>query len=73
MAQALILDDSKNRTTRISEIDYPKTKITYGSRLTQINEILPFRVRFTNISIPSPYSGVPGIGLQIIEVNNYIL
>ena len=73
MASVVILDDSKNRIEKVSLVDYPKTKITYGQRLTKINEVLPFRVRFTTIGIPSAYSNVPGIGLQVIGVNNYIL
>ena len=73
MASVVILDDSKNRIEKVTTKDYPKTKITYGQRLTKINEVLPFRVRFTTIGIPSAYSSVPGIGLQIIGVNNYIL
>jgi hypothetical protein len=34
---------------------------------------LPFRVMFTNIGIPPANAGIPGIGLQIIGINNYIL
>jgi hypothetical protein len=28
---------------------------------------------FTNIGIPPANAGIPGIGLQIIGINNYIL
>jgi len=73
MASVVILDPSKNRTESISTKEYPKTKVLYSARLTKINEVLPFRVKLTNIGIPSAYSNIPGIGLQIIGINNYIL
>ena len=73
MAYATIIDLSKNKSEKISRINYPKTKIDGFVRFTKIQEVLPFRIRFTTIGIPSSYSGVPGIGLQIIGINNYIL
>jgi len=71
MAYATIIDLSKNKSEKISRINYPKTKIDGFVRFTKIQEVLPFRVMFTNIGI-SP-TAVPGIGLQIIGINNYIL
>jgi len=71
MAYATIIDLSKNKSEKISRINYPKTKIDGFVRFTKIQEVLPFRVKFTNIGI-SP-TAVPGIGLQIIGINNYIL
>ena len=40
----------------------------------RIQEQLPFRIRFTTIGIPG-YGppGFPGIGIQVIGYNNYIL
>ena len=40
----------------------------------RIQEQLPFRIRFTTIGVPG-YGppGFPGIGIQIIGYNNYIL
>ena len=73
MASVVIKNSSSNKVRSISTIDYPKTNILYSARLTKINEVLPFRVKLTNIGIPSAYSNVPGIGLQIIGINNYIL
>jgi hypothetical protein len=43
------------------------------TRQVRISEVLPFRVRFTTIGLPGSNANIPGIGLQIIEVNNYIL
>ena len=45
--------------------DYPK--------VIKINEILPFRVRFSAIGIPGAQGLVPPIGIAIIGVSNYIL
>ena len=73
MAYATIIDLSKNKSEKISRINYPKTKIDGFVRFTKIQEVLPFRVKFTNIGIPPANAGIPGIGLQIIGINNYIL
>ena len=73
MASVVITNSSSNKVRSVSTIDYPKTNILYSSRLTKINEVLPFRIKLTNIGIPSAYSNIPGIGLQVIGINNYIL
>lgn len=64
MACAIIISKPTQRTKSIETVNYPSIKI---------NEVLPFRIRFTEICIPSAYPGVPGIGLQIIGISNYIL
>ncbi len=73
MASVVITNSSSNKVGLVSTTDYPKTKVLYSARLTKINEVLPFRIKLTNIGIPSAYSNIPGIGLQIIGINNYIL
>jgi len=73
MASAIIIDETTQRTKKVDLVNYPITKIIPTNLGIKINEVLPFRVRFTTIGIPSAYSGVPGIGLQIIGINNYIL
>jgi hypothetical protein len=73
MASAIIIDTDSHKAKRIKSVGYPISQITYKVRAIKINEVLPFRVKFTTIGLGSAYSGVPGIGLQIIEVNNYIL
>ena len=73
MAYATIIDLSEKRSETISRIDYPKSNISGFVRLTKIQEVLPFRVKFTNIGIPPANARIPGIGLQIIGINNYIL
>jgi hypothetical protein len=49
-------------------------KLYPDRRIVKINQVLPFRVRFTNIMVPgySP-TNVPPIGIAIIGVNNFIL
>lgn len=45
-----------------------------GQRSTVITEVLPFRVSFTNITIPGYSANSPApIGIAIIGLNNYIL
>jgi hypothetical protein len=73
MAYATIIDLSEDKLEKISRIDYPKSKISGFVRFTKIQEVLPFRVSFRNIGIPPANAGIPGIGLQIIGINNYIL
>lgn len=73
MALAIIIDDVVQKTKKVDTIDYAIAKVIPITNGIKINEVLPFRVRFTTIGIPSAYSGVPGIGLQIIGINNYIL
>jgi hypothetical protein len=62
MAKAVIIEEDR------------KAKFLPDRRLVKINEVLPFRVRFTNVMVPgySPTT-VPPIGIAIIGVNNYIL
>jgi hypothetical protein len=73
MASVVIRNGSSNKVRSVSAVDYPKTNVLSSARLTKINEVLPFRIKLTNIGIPSAYSSIPGIGLQIIGINNYIL
>jgi hypothetical protein len=73
MASAVIIDVDNHKAKKINSVDYPISQIIYKTRSLKINEILPFRVRFSTIGIGTAYSNVPGIGLQIIGINNYIL
>jgi len=75
MAQAIITDKSLGRVVRIDQENYPKTvQITDTQRTVRINEILPFRIRFTSIGIEAGgLSNTPPIPLQIIGYSNYIL
>lgn len=66
------IKDGSPNTKSIKEIS-PNIKIKDSNPHVRINQILPFRVRFTNIQIPSYMGGIPPIGIAIIGVNNYIL
>jgi hypothetical protein len=74
MATAIIIDDSIHGAKLIDSYDYPLISITENYGSIRINEILPFRVRFTNIGIQGYSSNnPPGIGLQVIGISNWIL
>jgi hypothetical protein len=73
MASAKIFERI-NKTRRIYTDRYSITKIVEPKRRVEIEEIIPFRIRLTNIGIPGYSStNIPGIGLQIIGISNYIL
>jgi len=75
MATAVIVTKQKQRTRKIETTDFSIAKISEGRRTVKINEVLPFRVRFTNIMVPgySYPNNVPPIGIAVIGLNNYIL
>ena len=67
------ITDIKNFVENLIQKDYAKLEIRPDNKETVILEFLPFRVRFQNIGLSVANAGIPGIGLQIIGVNNYIL
>jgi hypothetical protein len=73
MALSIIIDESLQKTKSVNQTSYPISDIVPITRQVRISEVLPFRVRFTTIGLAGANANVPGIGLQIIEVNNYIL
>jgi hypothetical protein len=73
ISKTVIVTDIKSSITSIKEKNYPELDILPNQRTSIATEILPFRVRFTNIGLLGASAGVPGIGLQIIGINNYIL
>lgn len=73
MATSIILDDLNNTTKLIEQVNYPLVQIEEDLRTVTINEILPFRVRFTAIQIEDLRGNVPAIPLQVIGYSNYIL
>ena len=49
-------------------------KFLESKRTVKINQVLPFRVRFTNVVLEAYNSTTPPpIGIAIIGYNNYIL
>jgi hypothetical protein len=74
MASTVILDKNKNITKSIDPVDFGIFSLKSTKRSVVINDILPFRIKLTNIGIPGEgSSNVPGIGIQIIGYSNYIL
>lgn len=74
MAKATLLDNLNGKTKKIFPIDYSLVKITEPTRTVVINDVLPFRVKFTAIQIEALGLGnTPAIPLQVIGYSNYIL
>jgi hypothetical protein len=74
MASAVIFTKQKQKARTIKSVDYPIVKISQGRRTVKINEVLPFRIRFTNIMVPGYSASNPApIGIAVIGLNNYIL
>jgi hypothetical protein len=67
MATVLINNNTPVFTTDIN------LEIIQEKRGVNINSILPFRIRFTAIQIPTSIANIPAIPLQIIGFSNYIL
>ena len=74
MAKAVIIDKKPGILKKITPADYGLATIKYKQPKVKINNVLPFRVKFTNIGVPGygPNNPAP-IGIAIIGLNNYIL
>lgn len=74
MASIKFLDAPAFRT-RIKDTNFNYTRIKNKNQpRVRVEEQLPFRIRFTTIGIPGyGPAGFPGIGIQIIGYNNYII
>jgi hypothetical protein len=74
VARAIITDKQKINTVLIENDGFFRSTVSESRGTVLINEVLPFRIRFTDIRIPGyNQNNVPGIGLQIIGYSNYIL
>lgn len=74
MASAVIIDDYRKRVTIPKRVNHPISQIKNPTRVTTVNQVLPFRVRFTTIGIEGySSSNPPGIGLQVIGFSNWII
>jgi len=66
MSTAVLKSKTSVKAKKINLADYPK--------IVLINEVLPFRVRFTSIGVEGFGPGnPPPIPLQVIGYSNYIL
>ncbi len=74
MSKAVIIDEQKVKTRKLSSKLFPIFNIVRPKRTVLINQTIPFRVKFTNIRIEGyGPNNVPGIGIQVIGYSNYIL
>lgn len=74
MASATLYEKAPGKTIRIESENFVNTSFKTGKRVSLIQEILPFRIKFTAIQIPGyGPNNVPPIPLQIIGYSNYIL
>jgi hypothetical protein len=74
MATAIIIPKQKQKARKIETSNFAIAKISQGRKTVKINDVIPFRVRFTNVMVPGYSStNIPGIGLQVIGYSNYIL
>ena len=74
MASAVISNKQKQKIRFLESKNYPIAKISEGRRTVKINEVLPFRIKFTNVMVPGYSASNPApIGIAVIGLNNYIL
>ncbi len=68
------IEDQTFTTENIESKDYSLIEIENKFTSLAISEVLPFRIRITNIGVGSysPNSPAP-IGIAVIGINNYIL
>jgi hypothetical protein len=71
---AIIAEKDRINTRSIDSKNFYRSTVSESTRVVKINEVLPFRIRFTDVRLPGyNQNNVPGIGLQIIGYSNYIL
>jgi|688.fasta_scaffold228686_3 hypothetical protein len=75
MASVSIQEKTRFANLSINIKDFPKPSIKEKTeKMVTINELLPFRIRITDIDIVGfGPNNVPPIPLQIIGTSNYIL
>ena len=74
MANVLISQKQPVITKLIREEKLVNVEIKTGERIAKIEQILPFRIKFTAVQIPGYGSNaIPPIPLQVIGYSNYIL
>lgn len=73
MASAVITNKG-NQTRKIESVDYARFSIRPSKQTVLIDDVLPFRIKLTNIAVPGyGPNNIPGIGVQVIGFSNYIL
>lgn len=73
MASVKILE-KLNKVRSIKSSNFPIFNIKKSRQVTNIEPVLPFRIKFINVGVPGyGPSNVPPIGIAVIGINNYIL
>ena len=73
MASVVINNNTPVFTKVLERVSFPNAEITQPNRGVNIDSVLPFRIRFTAIKIPTSLGNIPAIPLQVIGFSNYIL
>ena len=75
MATVTLYEKIKGKTVRIEEDNFLRSSVINPSkRISTIEQVLPFRIKFTAIMVPGyGPNNVPPIPIQIIGYSNYIL
>lgn len=75
MSKSVLSNKLNGITKNIEQEDFAKiVKFNYSNRSIKVDQILPFRVKFTSIGIEGyGPNNVPPIPLQVIGFSNYIL
>jgi len=75
MASAVITKKQTSATIKAaSAVAYGIINVTGPRPTVQITDVMPYRISFTNIGIPSyTINNVPGIGIQVIGYSNWII
>lgn len=74
MASIKVYDKKEIKLETIKSINNIKSSLSETKKYTEIEQILPFRIKFMSVKIPgSSPSLIPPIPLQIIGFSNYIL
>jgi len=74
MATAIVKRTNNGKIKKAKAVSYGVINIKQSAPTVKIKEVLPFRVRFTTITVPG-YSAnnVAPIGIAVIGYSNYIL
>lgn len=74
MASVVLYEKINGKTVKIEKEDFANTSFKTSKRISTIEQVLPFRIKFTAIQIPGyGPSNPPPIPLQIIGYSNFIL
>ena len=74
MASSKISSKKTNKLKAINAVSYAIINVASDTRSVKINEVLPFRVKFTNIGINAYSASNPApIGIAVVGLNNYII